>query len=136
MLGIGFLGIFSCAGPHSSTLPKSEQVVVIIENCPIQTSTNKVGHNISQTAYSTIDYIDKDGNLIEYNPCLAGRDTIILPTFHGYAEMMHVCENTLYYGTKSFPAEIRLTNGIFASTEIALSKFVIETTNTTASYAL
>ncbi len=90
MLGIGFLGIFSCAGPHSSTLPKSEQVVVIIENCPIQTSTNKVGHNISQTAYSTIDYIDKDGNLIEYNPCLAGRDTIILPTFHGYAEMMHV----------------------------------------------
>ena len=73
MLGIGFLGIFSCAGPHSSTLPKSEQVVVIIENCPIQTSTNKVGHNISQTAYSTIDYIDKDGNLIEYNPCLAGR---------------------------------------------------------------
>lgn len=55
---------------------------------------------------------------------------------NGYAFNVLDSENTLYYGTKSFPAEIRLTNGIFASTEIALSKFVIETTNTTASYAL
>lgn len=55
---------------------------------------------------------------------------------NGYAFNVLDSENTLYYGTKSFPAEIRLTNGIFASTEIALSKFVIETTNTTASHAL
>ena len=51
---------------------------------------------MSQTSYSTIAYIDTEGKLVEYEPCLSERDTIIIPTYLGYAEMMHMYQALEY----------------------------------------
>ena len=87
---IGILSLCACARINSLTNLQNGSVVVIFEDCPIQTTTKKFGGAISQTNYSTFSFMDEDGRLVEYEPCLFGRDTIIIPTFHGYAEVMHM----------------------------------------------
>ena len=93
---IGLFSLCSCARTNNSTNLQNERVVVVFENSPIQTSTHKFGGSISQTYYSTIAFIDDEGRLVEFEPRLFGRDTIIIPTFHGYAEMMHMYQALEY----------------------------------------
>ena len=67
-----------------------DNVVVIFDNCPNQISTNRFSSHLSQVGYATISYIDSAGALFQYNPRALGNDTLIIPTFHGYAEIMHL----------------------------------------------
>lgn len=67
-----------------------DNVVVIFDNCPNQISTNRFSSHLSQVGYATISYIDSAGALFQYNPRALGKDTLIIPTFHGYAEIMHL----------------------------------------------
>ena len=67
-----------------------DNVVVIFDSCPIQTSTSRFSSHLSQVGYATISYIDSAGALFQYNPRALGKDTLIIPTFQGYAEIMHL----------------------------------------------
>lgn len=93
---IGLLSLCSCVRISNLIDQIDGGVVVVFEDCPIQTSTHKFGGSISQTNYSTIAFIGDNGRLVEFEPRLFGRDTIIIPTFHGYAEMMHMYQALEY----------------------------------------
>ena len=67
-----------------------DHVVVILDNCPNQISTSRFSSHLSQVGYATISYIDSTGALFQYNPRALGKDTLIIPTFHGYAEIRHL----------------------------------------------
>lgn len=86
----------SCVRPQNTDALMSGQVMVVFEDCPIQTSTNTLGGIVSQVNYSTIAFIDKEAVLVEYEPSLSGRDTLIIPTYQGYAEMMHLYQAIEY----------------------------------------
>lgn len=87
---LGILFLRSCATSDNSDSRQSRQVIVIFADCPRQTSTDKFGDHLSQINYSTVAYIDENGGLMEYEPRLSGRDTIVIPTYRGYAELMHL----------------------------------------------
>ena len=67
-----------------------DNVVVIFDNCPNQISTSRFSSHLSQVGYAVISYIDSAGALVQYNPRVWGKDTLTIPTFHGYAEIMHL----------------------------------------------
>ena len=70
--------------------PTRHEVVIVMNDCPIQASTSRLTGRTSQTAFSTISYIDTTGDLVQYEPRNLGRDTLTVPTFNGYAEIMHL----------------------------------------------
>ena len=91
---LGLAALCACGGnnapePEPVNL-KNGKVVVVFEDCLSQTGTGKFGGSLSQVYRSTISYIDADGDLVRYEPRQVGRDTIEIPTFEGYAELMHM----------------------------------------------
>lgn len=80
----------SCVRDGVNNKSETGFVTVIIENCPNQKSTTEMGGHLSQIDYSTISYIDASGDLIQYEPCESEKDTIFIPTYNGYAEIMHL----------------------------------------------
>lgn len=64
-------------------------VVVIFEKCPVHTSTRRFGEPLSILPETVVDYVDSACVLRSYIPPQAGRDTIIVPAWGGYAEIMH-----------------------------------------------
>lgn len=93
---LGILCLGSCVNTKDSMPQNEGQVVVIFDDCPRQTSTDIFGDHLSQTNYSTVAYIDKNVELLEYEPRLFGRDTIVIPTYQGYAELMHMYQALEY----------------------------------------
>ena len=88
---LGLIILISCTNFNNTGIIKNGQVVVIFDNAPVQTSTEKLTRgSVGQVNYSTISFIDKNACLVEYEPLLSGRDTVIIPTYEGYAEMMHL----------------------------------------------
>ncbi len=85
---LAILGLFCSCKQDEAIFPDS--VVLILDNCPVQTSTTRFNSHLSQVAYSTISYIDRTGDLVQYIPRSLGQDTLVIPTFHGYAEVMHL----------------------------------------------
>ena len=67
------------------------EVVVVFDNCPDQSSTSRIGFSshVSNYRYEIISYIDSTGALAQFDPKEMGRDTLVVPTFHGYAEILH-----------------------------------------------
>ena len=80
--------ICSCGGPREPRSLNNGKVVVIFEDCPLQTNTGRLGGSIS-TVLPTIAFIDGNGDLVGFEPRLTGRDTLEIQTFGGYAEMRH-----------------------------------------------
>ncbi len=71
------------------------EVVVVFDNCPDQSGTHRIGFGRSRLMcyrYATISYIDSTGALSQFDPKEVGRDTLVVPTFHGYAEIQHQYE--------------------------------------------
>lgn len=85
---LAILSLFCSCKQNEPIIPDS--VVLILDNCPVQTSTTRFNGHLSQVAYSTISYIDRPGELVQYMPRSLGQDTLVIPTFHGYAEVMHL----------------------------------------------
>ncbi len=80
----------SCETDKGSDSAGPGFVTIIIENCPNQKSTTQLGGHLTQVDYSTIAYIDGVGDLVSYEPRRQGKDTVIIPTYCGYAEIMHL----------------------------------------------
>jgi len=91
---LGLAALCACGGnnapaPEPVNL-KNGKVVVVFEDCLDQTSTGKFGGSQGRSYRSTIAYIDANGDLVRYEPRFVGRDTIEIPTFEGYAELLHM----------------------------------------------
>lgn len=91
------LAAFCACGGNNAPAPESEpanlkngKVVVVFEDCLDQTSTGKFGGSLEMPYRSTIAYVDANGDLVRYEPRFVGRDTIEIPTFEGYAELLHM----------------------------------------------
>ena len=69
---------------------KNGKVVVVFEDCPIQTSTGRFGGTRSHKDNRTIAFVDENGDRVDFDPRQIGRDTLEIPTYLGYAEMRHM----------------------------------------------
>lgn len=88
------MAFFSCGekiGPKiDSSNHQIGKVVVIFEDCPLQTITSNFGSHLSHIDNRTITFIDDHGDCVNFDPRLIGRDTLEIPTIWGYAEMRHM----------------------------------------------
>lgn len=67
----------------------SDDIVVVFQNAPNHTTTNRgIGH-MSVLPGTIFDYVDEDRMLQSYMPDMAGFDTLVIPSHYGYAEVMH-----------------------------------------------
>lgn len=65
------------------------QVTVIFKDAPEQRSTDRIGH-LNCVHGAIIAYVDSVGREMGFNPRSIGYDTLDVPTYHGYAEMIHL----------------------------------------------
>ena len=72
----------------------NSSVVLIIENAPDQTTTDMFAGKKSSLEYETVNYLDTSGAYIGYSPKRYGRDTLCIPTYNGYAEVLHMYQAT------------------------------------------
>lgn len=99
LLFASLLFLLSCGGRDCRSSSDENSVVIIFENCPNNRSTDRLslgGHRA--TLFHTLSFMDEDGVFSWYEPKDRG-DTISIPTFDGYAEIMHLyqCEEHRYY---------------------------------------
>ncbi len=89
LLGIAVvvLSVVSCT--DVSLRPEPDTVTLIFENCPDHTSTDRFLGNRSCLPETIVDYVDSTCVLRHYFPPQIGRDTLTVPTYRGYAEIMH-----------------------------------------------
>ena len=80
----------SCTKDNQIGAARDNQVVVIFQDCRDQTVASRFGGKISAVGEKTISYVDADGQLVKYNPRSMGADTLVIPTYGGYAELMHL----------------------------------------------
>lgn len=65
------------------------QVTVIFKDAPEQRSTDRIGH-LNSVHGSIVAYVDSAGREMGFNPRSIGYDTLDVPTYHGYAEIIHL----------------------------------------------
>lgn len=65
------------------------QVTVIFKDAPEQRSTDRIGH-LNCVHGAIIAYVDSTGCEAGFNPRSIGYDTLEIPTYRGYAEMIHL----------------------------------------------
>lgn len=81
------LGV-SC-GKDAKQQLESTNVVVIFKDCPGHTLTTRFGSKLSVFPETTVDYVDSACIMRSYIPSQIGFDTIVVPTYGGYVEIMH-----------------------------------------------
>lgn len=69
--------------------PEPDTVTLIFEDCPDHTSTDRFFGNLSCQPETIVDYVDSTCVLRHYLPPQMGRDTLTVPAYRGYAEIMH-----------------------------------------------
>ena len=69
-------------------------VVLIFENAPNQTTTDRFTGKKSSLGYETVSYLDTSGAYRGFSPRRYGRDTLCIPTYKGYAEVLHMYQAT------------------------------------------
>ena len=82
----------TAAACGQKTEPKTDdtsQVTILFEACPDQLSTRRTGGSISVLPETTVDFVDTLLRLRHYTPPQTGRDTLTIPSWGGYAEIMH-----------------------------------------------
>ena len=72
----------------------NSSVVLIFENAPDQTTTDMFAGKKSSLEYETVNYLDTSGTYRGYSPKRYGRDTLCIPTYNGYAEVLHMYQAT------------------------------------------
>ncbi len=73
-------------------------VTIIFKDAPEQRNTDKVGH-LNCVHGAIVTYVDSAGLEAGFNPRSIGYDTLDVPTYRGYAEILHlyqVCEEIPY----------------------------------------
>ena len=80
----------SCTKDNQTGAARDNQVVVIFQDCRDQRVASRFGGKITAAGEKTISYVDADGQLVKYNPRSMGADTLVIPTYGGYAELMHL----------------------------------------------
>ena len=72
----------------------NSSVVLIFENAPDQTTTDRFTGKKSFLGYETVSYLDTSGAYRGFSPRRYGRDTLSIPTYNGYAEILHMYQAT------------------------------------------
>lgn len=97
---LGLLTTCSCVGNQEPSMTSvnlnNGKVVVIFEDCPLQTVTTRFGGTRMHMDNRTIAFVDVNGDRVDFDPCLTGRDTLEIPTYLGYAEMRHMYQVVEY----------------------------------------
>lgn len=78
----------SCAGTDG-VRTGAGHVTVIFKDAPEQRSTDRIGH-LNSVHGSIIAYVDSTGREMGFNPRGIGYDTLDVPTYRGYAEIIHL----------------------------------------------
>lgn len=81
--------MWSCGGYVTSgeQVERASEVVVIFRDAVDQSLAKRYG--FSTLPRTVLSYVDDEYRLVRYNPKLIGYDTLKVPTFDGYAEVMH-----------------------------------------------
>lgn len=94
------LGLLTGCNTIPNTKPEAPTTItVIFEDCPVHTSTSRFLGKMSTLPETVFDFVDTACVLRSYIPPQLGRDTIVIPTWGGYAEVMHknqAIENCFY----------------------------------------
>ena len=90
LLAMVLMVFSSCNDHHQTGAAGSKRVVVIFQDCRDQTVASRFGGTISTAGEKTISYVDAAGYQVKYSPRSIGYDTLIIPTYCGYAELMHL----------------------------------------------
>lgn len=83
-------GLLAACGAGAAVPAARDRVVVIFEECPVQSATAHFGTSYSVWPDAAVEYVDTALVLRRYTPPQAGRDTLVIPAFDGYAELMHL----------------------------------------------
>ncbi|MCM1300732.1 MAG: TlpA family protein disulfide reductase [Alistipes senegalensis] len=89
LLGIAVFVLSAVACTDARLQPEPDTVTLIFEDCPDHTSTDRFFGNTSCQPETIVDYVDSTCVLRHYLPPQTGRDTLTIPTYRGYAEIMH-----------------------------------------------
>lgn len=92
-----FVMLISCShGQNNGHIKDSEDssVVLFFENAPDQTTTDRFAGKKSFLGYETVSYLDTSGAYRGFSPRRYGRDTLSIPTYNGYAEILHMYQAT------------------------------------------
>lgn len=79
---------YGCSN-HIVEQDERQNVVLIFKDAPEQTSTMRFLGKLSVKGRGTVNYVDSSLTLVEYVPKKIGYDTITVPAFGGYAEILH-----------------------------------------------
>ena len=90
LFGINLSVILTCCISDNSCRISNLPVVMIFKDAPSQLSTDRFIGSTTIKGRGTINYIDEEMNLVQYTPCPNGYDTLIIPSYEGYAEVIHL----------------------------------------------
>lgn len=93
-LVLAILLLPGCASPGTDHSEKGQATLIFIDT-PEQRTTDKLGKGVSNVYEPIVAYVDSSGFLAGYNPRGTGADTLDIPAYFGYAEILHlyqVCE--------------------------------------------
>lgn len=79
---------YGCSN-HIVEQDERQDVVLIFKDAPEQISTMRFLGKLSVKGRGTVNYVDSSLTLVEYVPKEIGYDTITVPAFGGYAEILH-----------------------------------------------
>lgn len=88
MIPASILLFGSCTGNIQNSIEEESDVVVIFQEFPGQSSADIIGQSLHQVGFEQVSAIDTTGDLLQFNPCTIGNDTINIPSFAGYSELM------------------------------------------------
>lgn len=81
----------SCISGTDSAPEPAGHVTLIFSGAPDQMKTDKAGsRSVTVPDAATVRYIDRDCHEIRYCPRTIGNDTLTIPTYRGYAEILHL----------------------------------------------
>lgn len=96
-LPLGLVAACSTVSVTRQEVPAS--VTVIFEDCPTHSSSSRFPSSRATLPETVVDYVDSACVLRSYIPPQLGRDTIVIPAWGGYAEILHknqAIENIFY----------------------------------------
>ena len=80
--------VLACSDHSQKSLNEESDVVVIFQDFPGQSSADIMGQSLHQAGFEQVCAIDPTGDLLQFNPRTIGNDTIRIPSFAGYSELM------------------------------------------------
>lgn len=79
----------ACTAAPQADRTDTSRVTILFDDCPDQLSTRRFGSSMRSLPETTVDFVDTLLRLRHYTPPQAGRDTLTIPAWGGYAEIVH-----------------------------------------------